>query len=43
MRNVRKNSHNEAWLTLLQRKIDGLPVTREDFDDIIGDYAVFLF
>jgi hypothetical protein len=41
MRDVRKNSHNEAWLSLLQRKTNGLPITVEDFDAIIGDYAIF--
>lgn len=40
MRDVRKNDHTEAWQVLLARKIDGGPINVEDFDAIIGEYAV---
>jgi hypothetical protein len=40
MRDVRRNGHNEAWRILLQRKLDGHPITVEDFDAILGSYAV---
>jgi Sulfotransferase domain len=40
-REVRKNSHSEAWAELLSRKKAGRPITVEDFDTILGSFAVF--
>jgi len=39
MRDVRKNSHQDAWDTLLSAKKAGKPITTEDFDAILGPYA----
>ena len=40
MRDVRKNEHNAAWQALLERKLAGDKITTEDFDAILGNFAV---
>jgi hypothetical protein len=42
MRDVRKNGHQDAWNTLLSAKKEGKPISTEDFDAILGSYAVYL-
>lgn len=45
MREVGKNNHRETWIKALEAKFEGKgkPFEKEDFDELLGDFAVSSF